>query len=57
MKIDDDVFFPGSSVPELCRKCEHAYYVYGIEFECARVNGGKRCRFKKKVEKTKGSQK
>lgn len=57
MKVDEDVFFPGSGVPERCRKCEHAYCVYGVEFECARVNGGKRCRFKKKVEKTKGLQK
>ena len=57
MKVDDDVFFPGSSVPERCRKCEHAYYVYGIEFECTRADGGKRCRFKKKNVKTKGAQK
>lgn len=57
MKTDEDVFFPGSSVPKRCRECEHAYYVYGVEFECTRANSGKRCRFKKKVEKTKGLQK
>lgn len=51
MKIEDDVFFPGSSVPKRCRECAHAYYVYGVEFECTRANSGKRCRFKKKVEK------
>ena len=57
MKTDEDVFFPGSSVPKRCRECAHAYYVYGVEFECTRANSGKRCRFKKKVEKTKGLQK
>lgn len=57
MKIDDDIFFPGSGVPKRCRKCEHAYYVYGVEFECSRADGGKRCRFKKKNVKTKGAQK
>ena len=33
-----------------CKECDHAYYVYGCEFNCARENQGKPCRFKKKVE-------
>lgn len=34
-----------------CNKCDHAYYVYGWEFKCDRINNGKCCRFKQEVYK------
>lgn len=33
-----------------CQICDHAYYAYGIEWNCERENQGKPCRFKKKKE-------
>lgn len=51
--MDSDNFFPRDNTPKKCRGCAHAYYVYGIEFNCDRENNGKRCRFKKKARKTK----
>lgn len=35
-----------------CPHCDHAYYVYGCEFNCERENEGKRCSFKKKKDET-----
>ena len=32
----------------LCPNCEHSYYVYGCELNCALKNDGKSCRFKEK---------
>lgn len=32
----------------MCPKCEHSYYVYGCELNCALRNDGKSCRFKEK---------
>ena len=34
-----------------CNRCDHAYYVYGWEFKCDRINNGKCCRFKQEVDK------
>lgn len=48
--IDPDDFFPPDITPKKCRGCAHAYYVYGIEFNCDRENNGKRCRFKRKTK-------
>lgn len=48
--MESDDFFPRDNTPKKCRGCAHAYYVYGIEFECARENNGKRCRFKRKIK-------
>lgn len=48
--IDPDDFFPPDITPKKCRGCAHAYYVYGIEFNCDRENKGKRCRFKRKTK-------
>lgn len=48
--IDPDDFFPPDITPKKCIGCAHAYYVYGIEFNCDRENNGKRCRFKRKTK-------
>jgi hypothetical protein len=31
-----------------CNLCEHAYWVYGCEFNCELINNGKKCKFKAK---------
>lgn len=49
--IDPDDFFPPDITPKKCIGCAHAYYVYGIEFNCDRENNGKRCRFKRKNQR------
>ena len=49
--IDLDSFFPIDNTPEKCRKCEYAYYMYGVEFNCALTDNGKKCKFKKREEK------
>ena len=48
--VDPDDFFPPDITPKKCRECAHAYYMYGIEFNCDRENNGKRCRFKRKTK-------
>lgn len=36
-----------------CRKCDHSYFVYGVELNCERLNENKRCRFKEKKDENK----
>ena len=48
--MDSDNFFPRDNTPKKCIGCDHAYYVYGIEFNCDRENNGKRCRFQRKTK-------
>ena len=33
-----------------CRKCDHAYFVYGVELNCELLNKNKKCRFKEKID-------
>ena len=48
--MDSDNFFPRDNTPKKCIGCDHAYYVYGIEFNCDRENNEKRCRFQRKTK-------
>ena len=34
-----------------CPQCEHSYYVYGCEFNCALENKGKKCKYTPKTKK------
>lgn len=31
----------------LCKKCIHAYFAYGIEFNCELLNKGGKCKFER----------
>lgn len=36
-----------------CRKCDRAYFMYGVGLDCERLNANIKCRFKKKDSKPK----